>query len=101
MELRRTFFIAVAAVCLLGCASNRPRLVYVEAHPELDPEIKRRIIAGEAVEGMTAEQVVASLGGPKGIERTADGFEYWDYPSMVLRFKDGQLVSWIHKKHLY
>lgn len=93
--------IAVLALFLAGCASNKRGESYVKAHPELDAEMKRRILAGEAFEGMTGEQVIAALGGPIDVRRIADGTEYWEYRSVYLVFKEGVLLSWVDKRNLY
>lgn len=93
----------VAAVLLLaGCASGNKRgEAYVKAHPELSAELKRRIAAGEALPGMTGEQVIAALGGPKDVRRMADGAEYWEYSAAWLVFRGGVLEGWVDKKDLY
>ena len=84
-----------------GCATEKRGEAYVKAHPELDDETKRRILAGEAFKGMTSEEITASIGGPEMIRRVAGGTDYWEYRAAILVFQDGILVDWIDKKVLY
>jgi hypothetical protein len=93
--------LASLVLFLVSCASNKLGPSYVKAHPELDSETKRRILAHEVVEGMTQEQVIASLGGPIDVTRIANDIEHWDYRSSVLIFRNGVLVQWVDKKLLY
>lgn len=63
----RWTWIAVA-VLATGCASNRAELhrqrqqAYLTAHPETSPEARGWIEGGLIAIGMTAEQLVASVG---------------------------------------
>jgi outer membrane protein assembly factor BamE (lipoprotein component of BamABCDE complex) len=106
MRFAPVLFLALAWCLLPGCASPQKQHkkraeAYVNAHPELDQATRDRILAGEVVPGMTADQVVAAVGGPGHIQRMAGGTEHWEYASVVLTFKDGLLVSWVNKSVLY
>jgi hypothetical protein len=60
------------------------RTQFVQRHPELSnsPEITNAILAGQVVIGMKADQVIASIGTPSRIDRTATQVathEQWKY----------------------
>ncbi len=48
---------------------------YIKAHPEIDPKIAECIRNKQVTEGMTKEQVIASLGTPHGVGRGNQGGE--------------------------
>ncbi len=72
---------AFAAALLAGCAS--PGSAYVRAHPELSPAHRAilrtgNIPGGNAVEGMTREQVILAAGRPDFAEKEGKT-ERWSY----------------------
>lgn len=106
MRIPRLSLLIVLACSLASCASpqklhQKRAEAYVNAHPELDQATRDRILAGEVVPGMTAEQVIAAVGGPGHVQRMAGGTEHWEYSAFVLTFKDGVLVHWVNKSSLY
>ena len=54
------------------------RQKYVAMHPELNEYIKRAILTGQVVLGMTKEQIVASLGMP-AFTTVSQNFGVWIY----------------------
>jgi outer membrane protein assembly factor BamE (lipoprotein component of BamABCDE complex) len=75
------FIVVVAVFCVSGCSS--PGSQYAKAHPELSPThrnilITGRIPGGDAVEGMTKEQVKLAMGNPTKSE-TVNGQDVWIY----------------------
>ncbi len=95
------------SAALLSCSipTSKERLRYVNLHPETGEAIKKAILRGDVIVGMTKFEVYASWGGPreKGIsaEKNWQG-EYWryidmqDYPLVLLYF-DGDHLSKIRK----
>jgi hypothetical protein len=81
--------------------ANR-RLHYLEANPDLAPQVKRAIAHGEVLAGMTESDVRASVGEPDQIGTTDTDHgsrERWYYRSgslgeVNLNFDDGTLTSW-------
>ena len=53
--------------------------------------IATTILAGEVVNGMTAEQVVASVGKPQSKETIPPNFELWSYRDKRIALRDGQV----------
>lgn len=101
---------ALMASALFGCASPEPpknnfRFAYLEAHPELDQDIKFQILQGYIRKGMTKEQVRAAWGEPHHVNRYAAGRrEQWVYgyrefgksftPNQFVYFDKGIVDSW-------
>jgi len=86
---RRRLMAAVLLLAALGgCASTRlQRRTYLEAHPDLDPQIRSLIEAGRVREGMTLEQVEAALGPPdsrRAFDETGGRVELWTYPGVLM-----------------
>ena len=72
---------------------------YLQAHPNLDDQMRKAIKKSSVFVGMSMDQVKASLGKPEEIRPPMGTFmnsERWSYYSkrMVVFFKDGQLISW-------
>jgi hypothetical protein len=77
--------LAAGAVACVGAAGARR--AYLEAHPEIDPQIRGRIERGEVAPGMTAEQVTAALGEPdsrRSFEEGSGRLEIWTYPGALV-----------------
>lgn len=76
------------------------RQQYVESNPELPAKTVEYILAGKIVIGMTKEQVEASWGQPRDVNRTVGSWgvhEQWIYGSYAgcyLYFEEGILTSW-------
>jgi len=105
--------VIVSCLCLFGtgCASTIKAFTpgatrkskYVESHPCLSSKIRQDILAGTIRIGMTKEQVIASRGKPRDINRTGSALgiqEQWCYgdygemPDYYLYFENGILTSW-------
>jgi len=75
---------------------------YLEAHPDLSPEVSNAIARGDVLTGMTESDVRASIGEPDQIGSTTTEHgthEQWLYKSgspgkEYLDFDDGTLTSW-------
>ncbi len=82
---------------ITGCAASGPlvkpdrgsRQEYVSKKPWLDEEIKRAILKGKVIEGMTKEDVRVTWGEPTDISYSKDpimkDFEYWYYKGTLLQ----------------
>jgi len=121
----RTKVLTLGLVCLfiVSCVSipfmtstklKKGRPAYVNLHPELSPEIRKTILKGEVLVGMTFEQVAASRGFPLDVSNFNDGTSQWVYVGIKLNareqtsrkevkldhkyayiyFKDGKVTSW-------
>lgn len=83
----RILAILAALLLLLSCTppKRHARDRYVNDTPGLKSEIRKAILDGDVIEGMTKEQVYASWATPifKG-EKKENGitYEYWTYPDM-------------------
>lgn len=79
-------------------SAYRKRKEYVEKNNSLTDVVKKAILAEKVVIGMTKEDVEASWGKPKDINRTVGSWgvhEQWVYGSSnYLYFEDGKLTSW-------
>ena len=79
---------------------SRRRQWYVNNHPNLTPQIRNSILNGNICLQMASEQVRASLGLPRDINRTVSTFgvhEQWvygEYGSLLLYFEDDILTAW-------
>ena len=72
---------SLAIACLSGCST--PGSQYAKAHPELSAVQRQILISGEipggnAVEGMTKEQVRLAVGNPTSVEKI-NGQDIWVY----------------------
>ncbi len=96
MITRRFTVLFVVLAVLAGCttaAQRRQR--YVEANPELKPEIAAAIIEGRIVEGMTADDVRASWGEPelRSVSITEAGEQdIWSYRAPIAQFQEGKVI---------
>lgn len=78
------------------------RTQYLEAHPELSAAVKKAIVHGDVVPGMTESDVRASIGEPDQISSTETDHgthEQWYYKTgspakEYLNFDDGTLTGW-------
>jgi hypothetical protein len=74
--------VLLAALALAGCANSRQ--TYVSKHPELSPAHRQlftsgRIPAGDAVAGLTRDQVAMILGNNPDSFDKANGEDVWVY----------------------
>jgi len=68
--------------------ANQRRNEYVNNHPELDSEMKLAILNGKVFLGMTSEQISASWGKPKTINRSVYTWgiqEQWVYGNPIYK----------------
>lgn len=99
MNARRTLALFLVLALFVGaCATTmlQSREAYVKAHPELDPKVKNVILEGDAVPGMTQEQVRVSCGEPNLVSTGKHNGEYcdlWGYKRYTITFKDGKVVD--------
>ncbi|HVM63140.1 MAG TPA: hypothetical protein VMV72_19935 [Verrucomicrobiae bacterium] len=78
------------------------RLLYLEANPDLSPEVRNAIARGQVLQGMTESDVRASIGEPDEIASTptkTGSREQWDYTAGPhgkehLDFEDDTLTGW-------
>lgn len=96
----------LAALLLTGCASidraiDAPRQnraqSFVASNPDLDENVKRNIVEGRVLVGMTKDQAKAAWGEPtrKNLMGGQHGdFEQWVYPYAYLYFRGGKVTSW-------
>ncbi len=101
-------FIGILSIFLSSFTTiQKRRQDYVDAHPELDYQIKESILNGEIELGMTKEQVVASWGHPAIINKpdiSRGVYEQWEYYNnpdslhscqvVYIYFKNGVVESW-------
>ena len=105
-------FAALAALVVVcaGCVTmitEKTRGKYLRENPGLSYEVKRAIMAGDIVIGMTEMDVVASIGSPYDINRTTAAygtsaqFVYASaamYPAKpkysYVYFENGKVTSW-------
>lgn len=121
----RTKIITLGLICLfiISCVSlpfmtstklKKGRPSYVNLHPELSLEIRKAILKGEVLLGMTFEQVTATRGFPLDVSDFNDGTFQWVYVGIKLNareqtsrkeegldhkyayvyFKDGKVTHW-------
>jgi len=69
-------------------ATENRRRKYVEEHPELSDFVKGVILKGSYAEGMTKEQIIASLGEPDSVNK-GDIYEQFIYGYQVIYFENG------------
>jgi len=119
----KILILGLACLFLMNCAvlidevriTNR-RQEYVKLNSWISPEIKEVILNGDIIIGMTPQQVIASRGKPKKINRTTGEWgvhEQWVYASVYgpklslskkerittrkygyIYFEDGKVTSW-------
>ena len=83
----RILVIIAALLMAVSCTPPQRHLRerYVNDNPDLNSSIKKAILRGDVIVGMTKEQVYASWATPiyKG-EKIENGttYEYWTYPDM-------------------
>ena len=121
----RTKILTLGLTCLfiVSCISlpfmtstklKKGRPTYVNLHPELSTEIRKTILKGAILIGMTFEQVAASRGFPLDVSDFNDGTSQWVYVGIMsnarnqqsdkeikldhkyayIYFKDGEVTSW-------
>ena len=99
MNARRTLALFLVLALFVGaCATTmlQSREAYVKAHPELDTKVKKAILEGDGVPGMTQEQVRVSCGEPNLVSTGKHNGEYcdlWGYKRYTITFKDGKVVD--------
>ena len=69
-------------------ATEMRRRKYVEEHPELSDFVKGVILKGSYAEGMTKEQIIASLGEPDSVNK-GEIYEQFNYGYQVIYFENG------------
>ncbi len=82
---------------LIEMMPSKRRQAYVDAHPNLSGNMERAILYGDVHIGMTAEQVVASIGRPERVNRTVTAYgshEQWVYGWSYIYFRNGVVTSW-------
>ncbi len=76
---------------------EKARRELVSRHPEWSEEVKRNVLEGKLVEGMTEIQALSSYGKPLEILQTVNeenkNHALWIYPKTYLIFDDDKLVS--------
>lgn len=101
MKYQRMFMgLLVIAVVLSACATpatvTQNREAYVQAHPELNSKVKEAILRGEAVAGMTPEQVTVSCGSPNLVTSEKDKrgkyCSLWGYKRYTVVFGEDNKV---------
>lgn len=95
------FIIVLIMSLSMGCYTSREG--YVSSHPEINPKIKDAILKGEVLEGMTQEEVKASLGTPYQVVKGTEGDFYYVYVKpgartthrheVVVFDKNGRVIS--------
>jgi hypothetical protein len=88
--------------CLDKCQADQRRLAYVEANSNLDLRLKKAILSGKVIIGMSKEDVIAAIGEPdNSVDNNASwvGREQWVYTEDASHrgyyfFKYGRLNSW-------
>jgi len=130
MDIKRLYFIMTLIVfsfilsfTTIGCSATGPLLrptinsreEYIMSHPELSLEIKRAILEGRVIKGMTKDDVRASWGGPSKIDDFSSDPNAWWYdengegwwykafplsfePTRFVKFKKG-LVDYISEDY--
>lgn len=104
MQIRRILPVCifiVAIVITTSCGAGSRRQSYLEENPNINPKIKQLILEGRIAMGMTINQLRASWGVPRRINRThlkSGTREQWIYgyssrPTYVY-FVRGKVVSW-------
>ncbi len=109
MRIIRFVSLLAVLVILAGCATAAQRRQdYVNANPDLAPEIAAAILEGRVVEGMTTGDVRASWGAPEretvsiGETVEQETWSYWtpigqfEEGKVILHFTNGKLVRLIH-----
>ncbi len=96
MRTIRLVSLLAALAVLAGCVTAAQRRQnYVDANPDLAPEIAAAILEGKVVEGMTAEDVRASWGDPLretvSISEQARE-ETWSYRTPIGQFEEGKVI---------
>ena len=87
-------------VALSACATPatlaQNREAYVQAHPELSSKVKEAILRGDAVVGMTPEQVTVSCGSPNLVTTEKDKrgkyCSLWGYKRYTVMFGEDNTV---------
>ena len=102
--MKRIFLIGIIWFFLMGCVAAinaQRREQYILNHPELSANMKRTIAVGTIMIGMTKEQVIASWGRPRDINRTVTRYStreqwvYGEFPySTYIYFENNILTSW-------
>jgi uncharacterized protein YodC (DUF2158 family) len=87
---------ALLSACATPASLTQNREAYVQAHPELSPQVKEAILRGEAAVGMTPEQVTVSCGGPNLVTSEKDKrgkyCSLWGYKRYTVVFGEDNKV---------
>jgi hypothetical protein len=84
MVAKKALLVVIIVSLVLGaCATpttlTQSREDYVKAHPNLNPKVKEAILQGEAVVGMTPDEVRASCGQPNIVNTGVQAGKYCDF----------------------
>jgi hypothetical protein len=86
----------LAGACASTTTSKQTKETYVKAHPALNQNIKEAMLKGEAVVGMTTEQVMISCGSPNLISSKRDErgqyYSLWSYRRYTVIFEEDNKV---------
>jgi uncharacterized protein YodC (DUF2158 family) len=101
MGWKRMFvLVLLMGVVLSACATpatlTQNREAYIQAHPELSPKVKEAILRGDAVVGMTPEQVTVSCGSPNLVtsekDKRGNYCSLWGYKRYTVVFGEENKV---------
>jgi hypothetical protein len=93
LSKKTLIWVIIMSLFLGACATpatlTQSREDYVKAHPNLDPKTKEAILQGNAVVGMTPDEVRASCGEPNIKDSGVQGGKYcdlWGYKRYTVTF---------------
>jgi hypothetical protein len=100
VQIKTLIMLIILSILSVACAPSlkETRENYVKAHPNLSQEAKEAILKGEAVIGMTEDDVKASCGTPNivkpGAGEAKEICDYWGYKRYKVYFdKDGKVIK--------
>jgi uncharacterized protein YodC (DUF2158 family) len=86
----------VLSACATPATLTQNREAYIQAHPELSPKVKEAILRGDAVVGMTPEQVTVSCGSPNLVtsekDKRGNYCSLWGYKRYTVVFGEENKV---------
>jgi len=104
MKYPRFAGVLAAILLLQGCATAQQRRQdYVDEHPGIAEEAKTAILEGKIIQGMNADDILASWGEPdrKTVTYSRGGVnELWTYLTPVGQFTSGVVSLTITNGHL-
>jgi len=102
----KNFILVLMLFSFMGCASlagpsKKEKQTYVDSHFYLTSQVRQCILEGKITKGMTMEEVIASWGRPRDINKSVGSWgvhEQWVYGgtshTSYLYFENGTLTSW-------